>query len=142
MGSEMCIRDRLLTKDDFGLVGYAVTVIAFLEGISDLGVTAAIIYFPDDQKRISSGFWINQITSFLFFGLTWIFAPAIAIYFRDERVVEITRVLSLTFPFLALGYMHEAVLLKRLSFKRSFIPSFVKSPVSYTHLTLPTSDLV
>jgi PST family polysaccharide transporter len=118
---------RLLTKDDFGLVGYAVTVIAFLEGISDLGVTAAIIYFPDDQKRISSGFWINQITSFLFFGLTWVFAPAIAIYFRDERVVEITRVLSLTFPFLALGYMHEAVLLKRLSFKRSFIPSFVKS---------------
>lgn len=118
---------RLLTKDDFGLVGYAVTVIAFLEGISDLGVTAAIIYFPDDQKRISTGFWINQITSFLFFGLTWIFAPAIAIYFRDERVVDITRVLSLTFPLLALGYTHEAVLLKRLSFKRSFIPSFVKS---------------
>lgn len=118
---------RLLTKDDFGLVGYAVTVIAFLEGISDLGVTAAIIYFPDEQERISTGFWINQITSFLFFCLTWIFAPAIAIYFRDERVVDITRVLSLTFPFLALGYMHEAVLLKRLSFKRSFIPAFVKS---------------
>jgi PST family polysaccharide transporter len=118
---------RILTKDDFGLVGYAVTVIAFLEGISDLGVTAAIIYFPDDQKRISTGFWINQITSFLFFCLTWFFAPAIAVYFRDERVVDITRVLSLTFPFLALGYMHEAVLLKRLSFKQSFIPSFLKS---------------
>ena len=118
---------RLLTKDDFGLVGYAVTVIAFLEGISDLGVTAAIIYYPDEQKRISTGFWINQITSFLFFVLTWISAPAIALYFRDERVVDVTRVLAFTFPFLALGYMHEAVLLKRLSFKRSFIPSFIKS---------------
>jgi len=118
---------RLLTKDDFGLVGYAVTVIAFLEGISDLGITAAIIYFPDEQKRISSGFWISQVTSFMFFALTWISAPAIAVYFRDERVVDVTRILALTFPFLGLGYVHESVLLKRLSFKRSFIPSFIKS---------------
>ena len=118
---------RLLTKDDFGLVGYAVTVIAFLEGISDLGITAALIYFPGEQKRISTGFWLNLLTSFLFFGLTWIFAPAIALYFQDDRVVNVTRVLSLTFPFLALGYVHEAVLLKNLSFKRSFIPSFKKS---------------
>jgi PST family polysaccharide transporter len=118
---------RLLTKDDFGLVGYAVTVIAFLEGISDLGVVAAIIYYPDDQKRISTGFWISQVTSLLFFGLIFVFSPAIADYFRDERVINVTRVLALTFPFLALGYTHEAVLLKRLSFKRSFIPSFVKS---------------
>jgi PST family polysaccharide transporter len=118
---------RLLTKDDFGLVGYAVTIIALLESLSDLGVTAAIIYHPDDQVRVSTGFWINQITGILFFALTWILAPAVAGYFRDDRVVDVTRVLSLTFPFQAIGYMQETVLLKRLSFKRSFIPSFIKS---------------
>jgi len=118
---------RLLTKDDFGLVGYAVTIIALLESLSDLGVTAAIIYHPDDQERVSTGFWINQISGLLFFGLTWMFAPAVAAYFKDERVIDVTRVLSLTFPLLALGYMQETVLLKRLSFKRSFIPSFIKA---------------
>mgnify|MGYP000058933487 CR=1 FL=1 len=120
---------RLLTKDDFGLVGYAVTVIAFLEGISDLGITAALIYFPFDQKRISTGFWLSQLTGVLFFVLIWLFSPAIALYFRDDRVVEVTRVLALNFPFVALGYVHESVLLKRLSFKQSFIPSFIKSLV-------------
>lgn len=118
---------RLLTKDDFGLVGYAVTIVAFLEGLSDLGVTAAIIYFPDDKRRISTGFWINQITGFLFFVSIWFFAPAIADYFRDARVVNVTRTLALTFPLLALGYIHESVLMKRLAFKQSFIPSFVKA---------------
>jgi PST family polysaccharide transporter len=118
---------RLLTKDDFGLVGYAVTVVAFLEGISDLGVTAAVVYFPDDKKMVSTAFWLNQATAIIFFGLIWLLAPSIALYFRDERVVEVTRVLSLNFPFLALGYVHESVLLKKLSFKQSFIPSFIKS---------------
>jgi PST family polysaccharide transporter len=120
---------RLLTKDDFGLVGYAVTVITFLEGISDLGVTAAIIYYPEDKNRVSTGFWINQITAILFFALTWFLAPSIAEYFRDDRVVNVTRALALTFPFLALGYTHESVLMKKLSFKQSFIPSFLKSVV-------------
>ncbi|MBN8657122.1 MAG: lipopolysaccharide biosynthesis protein [Anaerolineae bacterium] len=118
---------RLLTKDDFGLVGYAVTVIAFLEGISDLGVTAAIIYFPDEKKRISTAFWVNQVTGLIFFIGIWFAAPAIAVFFNDERVIDISRTLALTFPLLALGYIHESVLLKRLSFKRSFIPSFLRS---------------
>ena len=118
---------RLLTKDDFGLVGYAVVVISFLENLTDLGVSAAVIYHPDDQDRVSTAFWINQFSSWAFFGLTWVFAPAIALYFRDDRVVGITRVLAFTFPLLALGYIQEAVLLKRLSFKLSFIPSFIKS---------------
>lgn len=118
---------RLLTKDDFGLVGYAVTVIAFLEGISDLGVTAAVIYFPDDKRRTSTAFWINQVTGIIFFIIIWFAAPAIAVFFNDDRVVSVTRTLALTFPLLSLGYIHESVLLKRLSFKRSFIPSFLRS---------------
>lgn len=118
---------RLLTKDDFGLVGYAVTVIAFLEGLSDLGVAAAVIFYPDDQERISTGFWINQVTGIVFFALTWLAAPLIAVYFQDQRATQVTRVLSLTFPFLAFGYMQDAVLLKRLSFGKTFIPSFAKA---------------
>jgi len=118
---------RLLTKDDFGLVGYAVTVIAFLEGVSDLGVTAAVIYFPDEKRRISTAFWVNQVTGLLFFIGIWFAAPSIADFFKDERVVDVSRTLALTFPLLSLGYIHESVLLKRLSFKRSFIPSFLRS---------------
>ncbi|GAB1470840.1 oligosaccharide flippase family protein [Chloroflexota bacterium] len=118
---------RLLTKDDFGLVGYAVTVIAFLEGISDLGVTAAVIYFPEDKRRVSTAFWVNQATGILFFMLIWVAAPAVAEFFKDDRVVSITRTLALTFPLLSFGYIHESVLLKRLSFKKSFIPAFLRS---------------
>lgn len=118
---------RVLTKDDFGLVGYAVTVIAFLEGVSDLGVMAAVIYFPDDKKRSSTAFWINQATGLIFFIGIWFAAPSVAVFFNDERVVGVTRTLSLTFPLLSLSYVHESILRKNLSFKRSFIPSFLRS---------------
>ena len=76
---------RLLTKDDFGLVGYAVTVIAFLEGISDLGVTAAVIYFPDDKRRVSTAFWVNQVTGLIFFVIIWFAAPSIAEFLAVRR---------------------------------------------------------
>ena len=34
---------RLLSKDDFGVVGFAVTTIGFLDVMSDLGVAPALI---------------------------------------------------------------------------------------------------
>ena len=118
---------RLLTKDDYGLVGYAVTAISFLDVISDLGVVPALIFYPSDERTSGSAFWLNLFISLLFFCLAWILAPLMATYFRDPRVEDVVRVLSLNFPFKALGDIHEAVLLKKLSYARTFLPDFLKA---------------
>ncbi len=113
---------RLLSKDDFGVVGYALTAIAFLDVVSDLGVSPALIYYPENERTSTTAFWIGQAIAWALFGLTWVLAPLMAIYFRDDRVIPVVRVLALTYPFNALGETHGAVLYKKLDFGRTFLP--------------------
>jgi len=118
---------RLLTKDDYGLVGYAVTAISFLDVISDLGVVPALIYYPENKRTSGTAFWLNLLISILFFALAWVLAPIMAAYFRDPRVEDVVRVLAFNFPFKALGDIHESVLLKKLTYSRTFLPDFLKA---------------
>ncbi|NQU29509.1 MAG: oligosaccharide flippase family protein [Anaerolineae bacterium] len=74
---------RLLTKDEFGVVGYAVTAIAFLDIVSDLGVGEALIYYPEGKDTFTTAFWISLAISIALFVFTWVVAPFLAIYFRD-----------------------------------------------------------
>lgn len=118
---------RLLSKDDFGVVGYALTSIAFLDIASDLGVAEAVVYSRDDRGVYSTAFWSSIFIGLLLFGISWALAPFIALYFRDDRVIAVFRVMALTFPFSALGSTHDAILRKTLSFGRSTIPEFLRA---------------
>jgi O-antigen/teichoic acid export membrane protein len=118
---------RLLTKADYGLAGYALVVIGFLDVFIDLGVSAAIIFYPEDERTTNSAFWINLATGFLLYGATWLLAPMLGAFFNEPRAVDLTRVLALTFPLSSLSNIHAALLTKNLTFKRKFIPDFVKA---------------
>jgi O-antigen/teichoic acid export membrane protein len=119
---------RLLSKDDFGLVGFAITAIVFLEVLS-VGTGPAVIYFADDNRLATSAFWLGQAVGLGLFGLSWVLAPAIADFFHDARVIPAFRVLSLTFPIAAVGDIHAALLQKWLAFDRIFIPELLLAMV-------------
>ena len=118
---------RLLARDDFGIVGYALTAVALLDVASDLGVADAVVFYEKDHRKYSTAFWISLIIGFVLFGLSWILAPLLVVYFRDDRVLDVSRVMALTFPFSALGSTHEAILRKNLAFERTTIPVFLRA---------------
>lgn len=118
---------RLLTKDDFGVVGFAITTINFLDVLSSLGVGPALIYHPESDRTSSTAFWANLIISFAIFGLAWLIAPAVALYFRDPRATDVIRVLSLTYPISSIGDTYHVLLSKRLSFNRTFLPEILRA---------------
>lgn len=118
---------RLLAKDDFGVVGYALTAIAFLDVASDLGVTEAVVYYNENKKNYSTAFWIGLLIGLLLFGISWFFAPFLVIWFKDERILNVFRIMALTFPFSALGSTQEAVLRKKLAFGTATIPVFLRA---------------
>ena len=118
---------RLLTQEDFGLAGYALIVISFLDVLNDLGIGAAVIYHRDDPKVLNTAFWLNLATGVVLFGLTWLVAPLAASFFNDPRIIPLTRVLGFTFPITAVGNIHSALLRKNLTFKRKFIPDMSKA---------------
>ncbi len=116
---------RLLSKDDFGLVGYAVTAINFLDIIRDLGIGPAVIYHSDDERISTTAFWLGLIFGCFLFAVAWFAAPLVGTYFRDPRVVPVVRMLALTFPISALGDVHGSVLKKKLAFGRTVIPDLM-----------------
>ena len=118
---------RLLSKDDFGVVGFAVTTIGFLDVMSDLGVTPALIYHPEDDETSVTAFWLGLFIGVLLFVITWIAAPLVGLFFNDLRAIAVTRVLALSYPINALGSTQQAILQKKLAFGRIFIPDLAQS---------------
>ena len=118
---------RLLTKDDFGVVGYALVVIGLLDVLGDLGVGAALVYHREDPHAASTAFWLGIFVGFVLFGLSWFVAPLAGWYFNDPRAVPVIRVLALTFPISAFSNVHSNLLRKGLEFKRKFVPDLSRS---------------
>ena len=118
---------RLLTKDDFGVVGFAITTINFLDVLSSLGIGPALIYYPEDERTSSTALWANLIISFGILGLAWLIAPWVAIYFHDPRAKDVVRILSLSYPIAAISDTYANLLFKKLSFNRTFLPEFLRA---------------
>ena len=117
----------LLTKEDYGVAGYALVTISFLDVLRDLGIGSALIYHRDSPTARETAFWIGLGISVVLFAATWLISPLIGLWFKDPRAIDVTRVLALNFPLTALGNIHDTLMSKELQFKRKFIPEFARS---------------
>jgi O-antigen/teichoic acid export membrane protein len=52
---------RLLDREAFGVAAYALTFTSLLEVLRGLGVAQALIYFPRDERRTQTAFWLIAI---------------------------------------------------------------------------------
>lgn len=119
---------RLLSQDDFGVAGYALVVMSFLDVLNGFGVMAAVIYFKDDDGKIANtAFWIAQGMGILQGAAIWWMAPWAGTFFNDARVIPLVRLLAINFPITALRIVHDSLLQKELLFSRRFIPDLVLS---------------
>ena len=133
----MIILARLLTQEDFGIVGYAFIVTNFLDVFRSFGVGSALIYHHENSEAPYTAFWLSIGTGILLFAITWLAAPAVGAFFNDDRVIPVVRVLALTFPISTIGSIHSALLRRNLAFGRKFIPDVANSAAKgITSITL------
>src|SRR5262249_59631260 len=102
---------RLLAPADFGLVGMVGAFTSFLNMFTDLGLSAATVQAQNlTEEQSTNLFWINLCLSGLMGCVTAVLAPGIALFYHDPRLVSISLVLALTFPFTGLALQHQALL--------------------------------
>lgn len=119
---------RLLLQEEFGIAGYALVVIGFLEVMEGLGIAHAVVYHHEERDRLDTAFWLGLGFGVVLFGLAWfLVAPLAGLFFNDARAVPVTRALALTFPISALSLVHSALLAKKLAFGRKFIPEMARA---------------
>ena len=122
-------------KEAFGIVGIALTVIAFLEVLQDLGIGAALIY-TRDEAAANTAFWLGLIIAGALFSITWLLAPVMSNFTNSPQATPIIRALGLSFPLFGLRNIHDSLLRKNLQFKRRFVPDvtqvIAKATISIT----------
>lgn len=119
----MAILARLLSPEEFGIVGFATLVIAYLVVLKDLGLGAAVIQRRDDiEDAAQTVFVLNLIIGAVLTTLVALTAPLVAAFFREPLVTPLLRVLSFSFVLESLGSMHVVLLKRNLDFRRKLIP--------------------
>ena len=108
---------RLLSPEDYGLVGMVAVVTGFIAIFKDLGLSVATIQKAEvNSQQISTLFWINLLLSAGIMLVTVALAPGIAWFYGEPKLIAITIAYAAGFLFGGLTVQHEALLRRRMRF--------------------------
>jgi PST family polysaccharide transporter len=108
---------RLLTPQDYGLIGMVAFVTGFVAMYKDLGLSAATIQKSEiSVEQISTLFWVNVVLSLGITLLTAAIAPLVAWFYGEPRLTWITVVTSVGFLISGLAVQHEALLRRQMRY--------------------------
>mgnify|MGYP002624574068 CR=1 FL=1 len=106
---------RLLTPEDYGIVGVLTVFSAVAMTLQTSGFSQALV---NERKPVdadyNSVFWFNILVSLLLYVLLFLCAPLIAAFFHQPCLVAVSRVLFLSLPVYALGVTSGAYLIKNM----------------------------
>lgn len=108
---------RLLTPQDYGLIGMVAAVTGFVSLFRDMGLSMATIQKAEiNHRQVSTLFWVNLGISVVTMLVTMAIAPAIALFYGEPRLTLITIVSAIGFIFGGLSVQHYALLNRQMRF--------------------------
>lgn len=109
---------RLLTPEDFGIVGIAMVFIGISQGLLDLGFGASLIQKKDNSNDLySSVFFANVFIGVLLTAMFIVIAPIIADFFSNPEVELVLRWLSFLIFIQSTAIVPISILKRNLNFK-------------------------
>ena len=108
---------RLLTPQDYGLIGMVVIIVNFVGMFPFLGLSTATMRWSElNHQQVSTLFWINVGMSGAIALLTIASAPLLAWFYHEPRLIPIT--VGYAFSLLLMGFyiQHEAILSRQMRF--------------------------
>lgn len=109
---------RLLTPDDYGLIGIVGVFTAICTALINGGFTNALIRKKDvSDNDYNTAFIVNLGVSLLLYAVIYFCSPLIAVFFNRQELVSLTRVASLGMIVGALALVQQTRLTKRIDFK-------------------------
>lgn len=110
---------RMLTQEEFGLVGALVVFQAFAMMMVDSGFSSALIQRKSPHHLdYTTVFWFNMGVATGLYAILWFTLPVIAgIFGGDPRLVPLGRVLFASLPLNAAGIVQANLLMKAMNVK-------------------------
>lgn len=110
---------RLLSPDDYGMIGMLSVFLLFSNIFIDSGFSEGLMRKQDcNRDDYTSVFWFNLFVSIVVYWLLYFLAPFITVYFNMPGLTVVSRVFFLSIPLNALNLIQVTILNKKLDFKK------------------------
>jgi O-antigen/teichoic acid export membrane protein len=118
------ILSRILEPEEFGLVGMTAVLMTFSQGLSNLGLSSALIHAKSPTSlQLNSVFYFNIIVSLILAILLILSSGIIADFYDEDRVSKIAKYSSLLFVINALNTVPSALYYIKMEIKVSRVAS-------------------
>lgn len=127
----MIIMARVLTPDDYGLVGMLAIFIAISQSLIDSGFSQALIRKQDrTEVDNSTVFYFNIGVGLILYFVLFFTAPLIAKFYDEPILIPLTRVISLSVIINSLVVVQRALLTIKIDFKTQAKATFTGAILS------------
>ncbi len=121
---------RLLDPKAFGFLALAYVFIAFAQVFVDQGFSQALIQRKElEPEHFDTAFWISIISGCLLTVFVIAVASIMAVFFNEPRLIKLIQWLSIHLIITGFSSTPQAILMRRMAFKRLAIRSFIAAIV-------------
>lgn len=122
---------RLLTPEDYGLIGIVTIFTVLMYGIMDSGFSSALVRKQEIKNEdYNTLFFFNLAVSIVLYVLLYLGAPWIAVFFERPLLLQLLRVMGLILILQSLCIVQETILKRRIDFKTRTKASFTSAVIS------------
>ena len=108
---------RLLTPNDFGLIGMVLVITGFADMFKNAGLSMATVTTERiSHEQISTLFWLNVAISAVLGVCLLVGSPLVAMFFGRPELSAVTAMLSVSFILGGLAIQHQALLYRHMMF--------------------------
>jgi O-antigen/teichoic acid export membrane protein len=117
---------RILSPDDYGLMGMSFVFIGFIALFQEFGLGSAIIQKKSlTREDLSNAFWLLILLNVFLYALAVLLAPVAAVFFHEPRLTSIIRIISLNILIGSLGLISSNMLARDMSFRKKSQAEFI-----------------
>lgn len=112
---------RILAPEDYGQIALITVFTTIMQVFVDSGLGTALIQKKDaDDLDFSSVFYFNFVVCLVLYGVMFIAAPFISVFYNDTSLTPIIRVISLTIVISGVKGIQQSYVSRNMMFKRFF----------------------
>lgn len=116
--SVLIVMARILTPEDYGLVGMLVIFISVASSLTDSGFTQALIRKQNrTDTDCCSALYFNIVVSVLMYAILFTISPLVARFYNEPRLVGLMRVLCIVVIINSFGIVQHALFSAKIDFR-------------------------
>ena len=113
---------RLLLPEEYGIISLTTIFIAIANVFIQQGFGTALVQRKNiKEEEISTVFFLNLLVAFILYFIIFLISPIVAAFYEQPILTNVLRVLALSLFLGAINSVQNAIVARRMQFKRFFI---------------------